>query len=50
MKKYALKTKLGEKIALTEAHDLEEAQEKFSIIKVLGVIQLLSIFIVEPIS
>jgi hypothetical protein len=48
MKRFALKTKLGEKIALTEAHDLEEAQEKFSIMKALGVLQLLSIFIVEP--
>lgn len=48
MKKYALKTKLGEKIALTEAYDLFEAQENFSKIKVLGISTLLDIFIIEP--
>jgi len=49
MKRYALKTKLGEKIALTDAHDLSEAHENFSIIKVLGINSLLEIFIVEPV-
>ena len=49
MKRFALKTKFGEKIALTEANDLEEAHAKFSIIKALGTIQLLAIFIVEPV-
>ena len=50
MKKFALKTKMGEKIALTEAHDLKEASENFSMIKSLGILQLLSLFIVEPIE
>jgi len=50
MKKYALKTKLGESIALTNAENLEEAQVKFSIIKALDVFQLLTIFIVEHVA
>ena len=50
MKRYALKTKTGERIAVIDADDLLEAQYKFSIIKVLGIIQLLSIFIVEQIN
>jgi hypothetical protein len=49
MKKYTLKTKLGEKIAYTEAHSLFEAQENFSKIKVLGLNHLLLIFIVEAV-
>lgn len=47
MKKFTLKTKLGEKIAYTEAHDIIEAQENFSKIKVLGLNVLLMLFIVE---
>jgi hypothetical protein len=47
MKKYTLKTKMGEKIAYTNAEDLFEAQEKFSRIKVLPITELLLIFIVE---
>jgi len=48
MKKYALKTKFGEKIATTEAYDIFSAQENFSKIKVLPLNELLQIFIVEP--
>lgn len=50
MKKYALKTKIGEQIATTEAFDLFEAQEMFSKIKVLPISKLLDIFIVEPLD
>jgi hypothetical protein len=49
MKKYALKTKFGEKIATTDAYDIFNAQVIFSKIKVLPLNQLLEIFIVEPI-
>ena len=47
MKKYTLKNQSGEKIAYTEAYDMFEAQLNFSIIKVLGLNELLRIFIVE---
>ena len=50
MKTFVLKTKCGEKIAKTLAVDLFEAQKTFSKIKVLGISQLLQIFIVEQLE
>lgn len=47
MKKYFLKTKTGETLAITEAYDMFNAQVMFSKIKVLPLNQLLDIFIVE---
>jgi hypothetical protein len=47
MKKFNLKTKLGEKIFSIEANDFDEALENFSIIKNLPISELSKIFIVE---
>ena len=47
MKRYFLKTKFGERIAVTEAYDLFEAQINFSQIKVLKIKDLLSLFLIE---
>jgi hypothetical protein len=49
MKKYVLKTKLGETINHTFTNSIEEAQTYFSKIKYLDVNQLLKIFIVEEV-
>jgi hypothetical protein len=47
MKKFSMKTKLGERIFSVEAHDLEEAYEKFQFFKKLPINLILEIFIVE---
>lgn len=47
MKKFNLKTKLGEKIFSINAYDINEAEETFSNIKNLPISVLLEIFIVE---
>jgi hypothetical protein len=47
MKKFSLKTKLGERLYSVDAHDIIEAREKFAVIKKLGISDLLLIFIVE---
>lgn len=47
MKKFSLKTKLGERVHTVTAGDIFEAQEKFAAIKKLGLSDLLLIFIVE---
>lgn len=50
MKKYALKTKTGEKIATVKAYDIFNAQTIFSKTKVLPLNKLLEIFTVELIE
>lgn len=50
MNKYALKTNNGDRIAITEAYDILNAQVTFSKIKVLPLKELLSIFIVEKVT
>ena len=47
MKKFNLKTKLGEKIFSINAHDIEEAEQTFSNFKNPPISVLLEIFIVE---
>lgn len=47
MKKYSLKTKLGERIYRVVANNFDDALEKFSIIKNLPINILTMIFIVE---
>ena len=47
MKKFNLKTKLGEKIFSIRANDFDEALENFSIIKNLPISALSEIFIIE---
>lgn len=47
MKKFVLKSKLGESIALNYSDDISEAEEFFAIMKNLKLNDLLRIFIVE---
>ena len=47
MKKFNLKSKLGEKIFSIAANDFDEALENFSTIKNLPISELSKIFIVE---
>lgn len=47
MKKFTLKTKLGENIAYTNAQDILEAHSIFSQMKHLPIYELLHIFLVE---
>lgn len=47
MKKFSLKTNLGEKIFSINANDFEEALEGFALIKNLPINVLSTIFIVE---
>lgn len=47
MKKFSLKTNLGEKIFSINANDFDEALERFAIIKNLPISVLSTIFIVE---
>lgn len=49
MKKYTLKTNIGEPISYTFANSIEEAQNFFSKIKNLKINKLLEIFIVEEV-
>lgn len=50
MKKYALKTKIGEVIATTEAYDEFSAKVMFAKRKVLPLTEFLQIFIVEEVK
>ena len=47
MKKFSLKTKLGERIVSVEANDLEEAYDKLEVVKKLPIKSILDIFIIE---
>lgn len=47
MKKFVLKSKLGEIIALKYANDLDDANKLFALIKNLKINDLLRIFIIE---
>ena len=47
MKKYSLKTKLGERIVSVEANDIEEAYDKLEVVKNLPINSILNIFNVE---
>jgi hypothetical protein len=47
MKKFSMKTKLGERIFSIEANNLEEAYKKFQFFKKLPINLILEIFIVE---
>lgn len=50
MKSYCLKTKQGEAIKTIIAEDLPEAEEVFSKMKNLDIIELLGIFIIEEVT
>jgi len=47
MKRFSLKTKLGERVNTLFASDMFEAQTMFAVRKKLGIMDLLQIFIVE---